>query len=480
MMQSFINAIEAMGGIEEAARQMRAARRAIAAMTPEERWGVRVVERADAGEAVPPEEIPGLLASAPERGLFALERATFDPAVPAAAVRTVLADAFGDARVAPETKAELLWRYNHEPDFRDAALADLRGPVPFCLLDSEEGRRSYCARKLPGHETVRCSSTVLFGRVRNYSSGVTWLEGLPFDPVVGDAIAADEPARLMVALAVAGKKTDLRLVCAALCLRKTRILDWLMEHDATAKRWLDPRRLLFYAAARWPLADLTAVAEASERKSPGIVASCVDALGRNLLWYALAYRRPVAPWSCAATRNPAGKAEEAEALLVRLGADPDAPTKWGASWRQVARVREERSWDHDVFLDGVRVSPGGRSDDAGWTGRSAEEPIRADGDEHRVRIVQRGTDLASEWAFPAKRFPRIEQSHLRFLLRSRLLLRRDGDDPDTIVVEFLNEPSPDKRGRRIRKALFRRGPDRLYRFAGPAGRDGSAARTAGH
>ena len=479
MMQSFINAIEAMGGIEEAARQMREARRAFAAMTPEERWGVRVVERADAGGAVPPEEIPGLLASAPERGLFALERETFDPAVPAAAVRTILSDAFADARVAPETKAELLWRYNHEPDFRDAALADLRGPVPFCLLDSEEGRKSHCARKLPGHETVRCSSPGLFGRVRNYSSGVTWLEGLPFDPVVGEAIAADEPARLMVALAVAGKKTDLRLVCAALCLRKTRILDWLMEHDATAKRWLDPRRLLFYAAANWPFADLPALAEASERKRPGIVASCVDALGRNLLWYAFAYRRFVSSWSCAAARNPAGKAEETEALLVRLGADPDAPTKWGASWRQVARVREERSWDHDVFLDGVQVSPKGRSDDAGWSERFAE-PIRADGDEHRVRIVQRGTGLASEWAFPAKRFPRIEQSHLRFLLRSRLLLRRDGDDPDTIVVEFLNEPSPDKRGRRIRKALFRRGPDRLYRFAGPAGRDDSAARTAGH
>lgn len=471
MMQSFINAIEAMGGIEEAARQMRAARRAIAAMTPEERWGVRVVERADAGEAFPPEEIPGLLASAPERGLFALERATFDPAVPAAAVRTILSDAFRDARVAPETRAELLWRYNHEPDFRDAALADLRGPVPFCLLDSEEGRKSHCARKLPGHETVRCSSPGLFGRIRSRSSASEYVE--PFEDVVREAIAADEPARLMVALAVAGRKPDLRLFVAALHLRKTRILDRLMERDATAKRWLDPRRLLFYAAANWPFADLPALAEASERKSPGIVASCVDALGRNLLWYALAYRRFVSSWSCAASRNPAGKAEEAEALLVRLGADPDAPTKWGASWRQVALVREERSWDHDVFLDGVRVSPRGRSDDAGWSERFAE-PIRADGDEHRVRIVQRGTGLASEWAFPAKRFPRIEQSHLRFVLQTRR------DDDDTIVIEFQNEPTPDRRDRRIAKFLFRRGPDRLYRFAGPAGRDGSAARTAGH
>ena len=453
MMQSFINAIEAMGGIEEAARQMRAARRAFAAMTPE--------------------EIPGLLASAPERGLFALERATFDPAVPAAAVRTILSDAFRDALVAPETKAELLWRYNHEPAFRNAALADRKGPVPFCLLDSEEGRRSYCARKLPGHETVRCSSPVLFAPVREYTTHERMEGKVPFDSIVRDAVEADEPARLMMALAVAGKKTDLRLVCAALYLRKTRILDWLMEHDATAKRWLDPRRLLFYAAARWPLADLTAVAEASERKSPGIVASCVDVFGRNLLWYAFAYHRRFPAWSCAAKRDSAGKAAATEALLVRLGADPDAPTRWGPSWRQVERVRDERSWEHDVILDGVRVSPGGRADDAGWDARFSE-PIRTDGDEHRVRIVQRGTGLASEWAFPAKRFPRIEQSHLRFVLQTRR------DDDDTIVIEFQNEPTPDRRDRRIAKFLFRRGPDRLYRFAGPAGRDGSAARTAGH
>ena len=125
-------------------------------MTPERQWGVRVLERADAGEPVAPEGIASLLAAEPARGLFALECATFDPAVPAAAVRTILSDAFRDARVAPETKAELLWRYNHVPAFRDAALADRRGPVPFCLLDSEEGRRLFCSRKLPGHETVRC------------------------------------------------------------------------------------------------------------------------------------------------------------------------------------------------------------------------------------------------------------------------------------------------------------------------------------
>ena len=473
MMTSFMNAVEALGGIEEAARRLREARRAIAAATPEERWGVRVVERAEAGEAVPLEKIPGLLASAPARGLFALERATFDPAVAAAAVRTILAAAFRDARVAPETKAELLWRYNHVPAFRDAALADRRGPVPFCLLDSEEGRRSHCARKLPGHEAVRCSSPVLYVPVREYTTH-EWLEGkVPFDSVVREAVEADEPARLMMSLAVAGKKPDLRLLCAVLRRRKLRILDWLMERDAAAKRRLDPRRLLFYAAANWPLADLAALAEASERKHPGLVASCVDALGRNLLWYAFAYHRPVSRWSCAASRAaPAGQAAETAARLVRLGADPDAPTKWGASWRQVERVREERSWDHDVFLDGKPVAADDRSDYTGWNGRFAE-PLRADGDEHRVRIVQRGTGLASEWAFPAKRFPRIERVHLRLDPRNRR------DDGDTIVVEFGGDPSVGSLDRRFWKALFRRGPDRLFRFASPAGPRGRAAGPAG-
>jgi len=118
-------------------------------MTPERQWGVRVLERADAGEPVAPEGIASLLAAEPARGLFALECATFDPAVPAAAVRTILSDAFRDARIAPETKAELLWRYNHEPAFRDAVLADCKGGIPFFLLDSEEGRRWYCECGLP-------------------------------------------------------------------------------------------------------------------------------------------------------------------------------------------------------------------------------------------------------------------------------------------------------------------------------------------
>jgi hypothetical protein len=397
--------------------------------------------------------------------------------VPAAAVRTILSDAFRDARIAPETKAELLWRYNHEPTFRDAVLADCKGGIPFFLLDSEEGRRWYCECGLPGYETVRCSSPVFFSNVK-WRVPFKWDEDAQyFDPLVLEASRSGEPARLMMALAVAGGCVDIRLLTSLLRhdrdARKMGTLEWLMENDAATKRWLDPRRLLFYAAARWPLADLTAVAEASERKSPGIVASCVDVFGRNLLWYAFAYHRRVPAWSCAATRDSAGKAAATEALLVRLGADPDAPTKWGPSWRQVERVRDERSWEHDVILDGVRVSPGRRADDAGWDARFSE-PIRTDGDEHRVRIVQRGTGLASEWAFPAKRFPRIEQAHLRFVLQTRR------DDDDTIVIEFQNEPTPDKRDRRIAKVLFRRGPDRLYRFAGPAGRDGSAARTAGH
>ena len=409
-------------------------------MTPERQWGVRVLERADAGEPVAPEGIASLLAAEPARGLFALECATFDPAVPAAAVRTILSDAFRDARIAPETKAELLWRYNHEPAFRDAVLMDCKGGIPFFLLDSEEGRRWYCECGLPGYETVRCSSPVFFSNVK-WRVPFKWDEDAQyFDPLVLEAIRSGEPARLMMALAVAGGCVDIRLLTSLLRhdrdARKMGTLEWLMENDAATKRWLDPRRLLFHAAANWSLRDLPALAEEIERKRPGNVASCVDAFGRNLLWYASEFRR----------YEPRGfRMKVVASVLARLGADPDAPTKWGVSWRQLEHARKGRSWENDVFLNGAmafRFLPGW-----GWS-INGDIP-HGDGDAHRVRIVHRGTGLASEWAFPKERFPVVGGgSH--------------NEERDEISVHFPGESSD----RHWRYAVFRRDRDRLFRFAG--------------
>lgn len=155
-MADFAAEVDKLGGFEEIRRQLDEVYRKRDAMPPEERWGVTRVEFPDVGDPVPPDSIPALLASDSERGLFELERIAFSPnAAASGTVRKVLAKAFADARISPETKAGLLWRYNHAEQFNKAALAGWRGSLPFCLLDSDEGRRWYCARKMADYETVR-------------------------------------------------------------------------------------------------------------------------------------------------------------------------------------------------------------------------------------------------------------------------------------------------------------------------------------
>ena len=310
------------------------------AMTLEARWGVRVVLYPDVGDPVPPNDIPGLLASDPDKGLFELERATFDPSMPSKTVRKILTDAFDDARITPDTKARLLWRYNRVPDFLDAVLADLEGDIPFPLLDSGAGCRWYCEREMPGYETVRCSNPVfpftaqwppLGSQAAKKHLGHPVLEDefagdrKDFEPIVLEAIDADEPMRLLMALSVAGRQVDLRLIYLLIRDRKMRILDRLMEIDEATQRWLDPRRMLFYACANWPRTELIPYVRRAERRNPGLVASCTDVFGRNLLWYMSANFRPEVDSIVKFTV----KEEDAEKLLVKLGADPDARRNGG-------------------------------------------------------------------------------------------------------------------------------------------------------
>ena len=77
--------------------------------------------------------------------------------------------------------------------------------------------------------------------------------------------------------------------------------------------------MLFYICANWPSQSTTAWLEKAEAKQPGIIKSCVDALGRNLLWYTQYNRRH-------------GKAID---TLLKHGCDPDAETAWGLSWRDM-------------------------------------------------------------------------------------------------------------------------------------------------
>lgn len=438
-----------LGGFDEMMRQLDEANRKLDAMTPEVRWGVTRVEFPDVGDPVPPDSIPALLASDPARGFFELERVAFSPnAAASVTTRKVLAAAFGDARISLGTKTDLLWLYNHPDEFRKAALAGWKGSLPFCLLDSDEGRKWYCEKKMADYETVRCSSPVFFKRIAQISE-FDWAKGkVKIDGMVKKAIDGNVPAQLMIALDLSGRKMDARILYYVLHSRKAKILKWLMENDETTKEFLDERRALFYVCANWPFEDLSAYVESAEKASPGIVASCADALGRNLLWY-LTYNFSISGdwfdvYEC--------RILEAADLLLRLGANPDARTKWGVSWRQWRAAQENFSWcSYDIYFNGVKASRNG-----------VYFPPQGHGDAHHVRIVLRGSGLAMEWAFPKKLFPVAEKAfvHVKGI-------RRISIDDDEVVATFREKPlAPGAirgEGAELR-AIFRRGPDRLFRF----------------
>ena len=424
--------------------------RGLAPMTPEERWGVRRVSFPDVGGPVPPEEIAPLLVSSPQKGLFELERAAFNPAVPFASIRKIFADAFDDPRTAPETKAEMLWRSNLLDACWDSAHAGCGDGPPFCL-DSGAGRKWYCSRKMAGYEIVRCSSPVFFKRI---SGWCLWNLRDKFETVVKTAIEADSPKQFMIALALVGRRIDSRLLCCLLRLHKTKIVEWLIGNDDTAKELLGGRRMLFHVCATWPFEQLADYVEKAERANPGTIASCVDALGRNLLWYATYNLELFCTWSDADDDWVDGRQEEAEDLLMRLGADPDAPTKWGVSWRQLRDVRESSSCLYDFFLNG-------KKDTRGIESFTIFQPPQGEGDAHRFKIVLGGTGLEMEWAFPKELYPVAERATSR--MNNNFGHVGAGYDSE-IAVKFRDRPEGCTGRRGSIRAIFRRGPDRLFHF----------------
>ena len=228
-----------------------------------------------------------------------------------------------------------------------------------------------------------------------------------------------------------------------------KILKWLMENDETAKLWLNPRRILFYACANWPFKVLTDYITSIEEEEPGIVASCTDDMGRNLLWYTIYNRIHNQMNARTMWWGARGDALVAvEKLLIRLGANPDTPTKWGVSWRQLKSIRERASWGYDIFINGKKIL---------FTGLSALSDIPEGGNEWYIKIVQRGTGLAMEWTFPKRLYPVIASVWLH---DNGYCVRDYGDE---VVINFRKEQEKDI----WKTAHFRRGADCLFHFEKP-------------
>lgn len=136
-----------------------------------------------------------------------------------------------------------------------------------------------------------------------------------------DAVVNDSPAKLRIMLDLEGKSLGVWLLNIILLHKKPNMLWFLMENDKLAKEFLDHRRILFYACANLEASDALELVEKAEKLQPGIAATCIDAFGRNLLWYTLYSGN-----DCDTNLTDA---------LVGYGCDPDAETAWNLNWRDM-------------------------------------------------------------------------------------------------------------------------------------------------
>ena len=287
-------------------------------------------KRREMGPVPSLEEIRRLLADNPAKAVDAIKRMDYLPESlerPFSPRELLVSDLICDRSLPRAARAQLLRSIGHDRFFDGLPPIEARD-APVGFLDSKAGRKWYCEQGRPGCEVVRCSDPAFFWNVarKDYSDDVD-AGKVKIDPKIRKAIDADSPAQLMMQLTVSGKKMDARLLAVILALYKTKTLEWLLENDEKTKEFLDERRMLFYVCANWKSDDAAAWLEKAESKEPGIIKSCVDPLGRNLLWYTL-YSGNY-NWLHENIVNP----------LVKYGCDPDADTAFGLSWRDMKEVR---------------------------------------------------------------------------------------------------------------------------------------------
>ena len=302
--------------------------------------------------------------------------------------------------------------------------------LPLAFQDSLEGRRWYCEQRKSGYEDVRCSDLLFFEKsLGTYRKWQLEQGKVKVDPRVEDAVVNDSPAKLRIMLDLEGKSLGVRLFNIILLHRKPNMLWFLMENDNLVKEFIDRRRILFYACANLGAEAALGLVEKAEKLQLGIAATCVDALGRNLLWYTL--------------YSDNWRDRRLTDALVGYGCDPDARTAFGLSWREMKDAKEATQNilfpNSDIFVNGV----------------SAREAIPGYGKDcpklDSVKVVLHdGAVMEWKWTGTGDRYFR-DVTGVNEGVGFRLELNRTKKYSDSFGRAY---------------AVFRKGPDGLYRFTG--------------
>ncbi len=331
------------------------------------------------------EALKGLLASNPTAGIEVLLRMDSMPESPERPFgrrERFLSDAICDTSLPRSVRARLLDGIVYDGDFLSFPMDDVKGDVPVGLLDAPAVRKWYCARKKPGYRDIRCSDRHFFGQECKFEPRT------PIDNQIEAAIAADSTAQFMLGIGLAGYGMAPQYLQAVLKRHSFHILEYLTENAEGEADLLDPRTMLFYVCANWGANYVVKWLLRSEKRHRGLAKTCVDALGRNLLWYRRYFDR--------SRRWGTEKKNNVVETLLRLGCDPDAETAWGLSWRDMAGLPSPMSDErrlYDVFINGQRLKAGKLKLDGGcfipfFPGWKAV---------NEIKIVMRGSGRTMTW-----------------------------------------------------------------------------------
>ena len=245
---------------------------------------------------------------------------------------SALSRAICDRNIPRPLRAGMLWEINNAGKGQGLGNKPIGlyfyygAEIPLAFQDSNLGRGWFCSQRKPGYEDVRCSGLLFFEKSLNTYREWQLEQGkVKVDPRVKDAVVNDSPAKLRILLDLEGKSLGVRLFNIILLHRKPNMLWFLMENDKLAREFLDRRRILFYACANLAAADAPGLVEKAEKLQPGIAATCVDAFGRNLLWYTL--------------YSDNWRDKNLTDALVGYGCNPDAETAWNLNWRDMEATR---------------------------------------------------------------------------------------------------------------------------------------------
>jgi hypothetical protein len=201
------------------------------------------------------------------------------------------------------------------------------------FIDNEFNCDDYCYLQKPGWEMLRyilCDSRWSRMSYRSARKHKIFRMG----ESLKIAFREDDAAAFAISLDLSGKKISYSLLWEVLYAGATEVFRFLLENDRIPEKVISFPELCCFLVARFPERAAILMLKAIEEHKPGTVGAVHDALGRNLLWYAIYNTETL--WF--------GDSYEQGLphFLLEHGCDPENANQVGFTWRELCEALTDK------------------------------------------------------------------------------------------------------------------------------------------